>query len=164
MLFLCLFLSLHFWSANDLSSQGEQGQRGSLHSWAFLVICGDGVEVSESFYLCPEQGVMKSMMMLEHGGNWFSGGICTCLINNVVGPWSTTPSPDITVEWSPEQTGSASLPSLMPPHPRGLESWALSLVTWSQLFVCKLVEYFQFPGTAHVWSVLSQTYMTNGLF
>lgn len=39
-------------------------EKVGLHSWAFLVICGNGIEVSEDFYLHLQQGVMRSMVML----------------------------------------------------------------------------------------------------
>lgn len=41
----------------------DKGKAG-LHFWAFLVLCENGVEESEFFYFCPEQGVMKSIMIL----------------------------------------------------------------------------------------------------
>lgn len=44
--------------------ENRDKRKAGLNSWAFLVICGNGVEVSEVFYLCPQQGVMESMVLL----------------------------------------------------------------------------------------------------
>ena len=47
----------------EVRENRDKGKAG-LHSWALLVICGNGVEVSEVFYLHPQRGVMESMVML----------------------------------------------------------------------------------------------------
>lgn len=57
--FLFIFELQMIYQVRENRNKGKAG----LHSWAFLVICGPGVEVSEFFYLCPEPGVMKSMMV-----------------------------------------------------------------------------------------------------
>lgn len=57
--FLFIFELQMIYQVKENRNKGKAG----LHSWAFPVICGPGVEVSEFFYLCPEPGVMKSMMV-----------------------------------------------------------------------------------------------------
>lgn len=44
--------------------ENRDKEKEGLNAWAFLLICGNGVEVSEVFYLHPQQGVVKSKVML----------------------------------------------------------------------------------------------------
>lgn len=87
MLSLCVLVVHYFLFIFELQmihqvrEKRNKGKAG-LHSWAFSVICGPGVEVSEFFYLCPELGVMKSMMVTWI--NWYASRIFTSLLNNLI--------------------------------------------------------------------------------
>lgn len=76
----------------QLRENRDKGEARLLF-WAFLVLCENRVEESEFFYLCPEQGVMKSGMILYYMMNRYAGKIFTSLINNPVCPCCTTPLP-----------------------------------------------------------------------